>query len=191
MVTSSCVHYSVRLNRTYFLVTDIIWVFDRDILSLFDRSVKTSPYFVTPSFLPPILSSLSSPPPFPPPRAKRKRNKTVDPDKLLMLKDLAINSLLDITTHSAQAPTRRKMEKTSPARRVLNMTTPTSRWICQTMLSLWTTRPQTTSTRLRTHESVQPHVVSDRTLADCCVQGLRPQQVHLDSSTTTTETQPL
>ena len=45
------------------------------------------------------------------------------------------------------------------------MTTPTSRWICQTMLSLWTTRPQTTSTRLKTHESVQPHVVSDRTLA--------------------------
>ena len=24
---SSCVHWSVRLNRTYFLVTDIIWVF--------------------------------------------------------------------------------------------------------------------------------------------------------------------
>ena len=27
MVTSSRLHYSVRVNRTYFLVTDIIWVF--------------------------------------------------------------------------------------------------------------------------------------------------------------------
>ena len=29
VVTSSCVHYSVWLNQTYFLVTDIIWIFYR------------------------------------------------------------------------------------------------------------------------------------------------------------------
>ena len=35
MVTSSCVDWVIRLNRTYFLVTDTIWVFHLDILITF------------------------------------------------------------------------------------------------------------------------------------------------------------
>ena len=40
-------------------------------------------------------------------------------------------------------------------------------------------------------ERVQPDVVSDNAVTVCCVDDWRRQHVHLDSSTTTTETQPL
>ena len=53
VVTSSCVHWSVRLNRTHFLVTDIVWIFYHYLAEPNCSSkCENFPYFVTPLLLP-------------------------------------------------------------------------------------------------------------------------------------------